>query len=131
MFTVLFASIGIIILGIFLGILGTRIFEAHNKEVKKIRKSVSEKILKQFSSEDTSEDRPERTFSQDVVEILGLETPMLLILGSIALPVIYLEDWDLSTGIYWMFVTGTTVGFGKWHRFGDKSAFIPFDHYLR
>lgn len=37
---------------------------------------------------------------------------IFVILIAVAIPVILIEKWDLSKGIYWMVITGTTIGLG-------------------
>jgi len=113
LFTVLFAFGGVVILGLFLGIVGSRMFEIHEARVEERLQNVRVKVLEQFSTQDTSKPPTARTFLTDVISIITILSPMLLVLAIIASPIAYLEkEWDPIKGLYWMFMTGTTIGFG-------------------
>jgi hypothetical protein len=117
LFTVAFASSGIIILGVFLGIIGTRLFEIREEKASEKLKLAQQKVLEQFSSPDQSSEQfssqnqsselpPKRTFLDDVWAIAKIEAPIVLCLILLATPVVWLEGWDATMGFYWMFVTG-------------------------
>lgn len=66
-----------------------------------------------FSQQDTSNPPPPvRSFQKDLFHILQVEAKILAILAIVASPIIYMEGWDPIMGIYWMFITGGTIGFG-------------------
>lgn len=111
LFTMAFASSGIIILGVFLGIIGTRLFEIREDGANEKLKMAKKKVLQQFSSPDQSFDEPPeppppRTLWDDVWGIFKIEAPIILFLILLATPVVWLEGWDVTMGFYWMFVTG-------------------------
>jgi hypothetical protein len=108
LFTVAFASGGIVILGVFLGIIGTRLFEIREEGANEKLKMAKTKVMEQFSSPDQSSDEPPptRTLLEDVWEIFKIEAPIVLFLILLATPVVWLEGWDATMGFYWMFVTG-------------------------
>eukprot|EP00980_Cylindrotheca_fusiformis_P030779 scaffold25411_cov152-Cylindrotheca_fusiformis.AAC.6 len=115
--TVVFASSGIVILGVFLGIVGTRLFEVREERANEKIQTAQKQVLKQFKPHDSqsiSEQPPRKpmTFLDHVWEIFKVEAPIILLLMLLASPVVYLEGWDPIMGFYWMFVTGTTIGFG-------------------
>ncbi|CAJ1954484.1 unnamed protein product [Cylindrotheca closterium] len=127
LFTIAFASSGIVILGLFLGIIGTRLFELREEQVAIKLQGVKTKVMQQFDTvrqESESEKglvvkksvhgpvAGKPTFAQDVWAIIKIEIPLILGLIMLSSPVVYLEGWDAVMGIYWMFVTGTTIGFG-------------------
>lgn len=125
-FTIFFASGGIIILGVFLGIIGTRLFELREERVNVKLQGVQKQVMTQFDTaigagevemmdhDDAKKEGEEEreSFAKDVWEIIKIESPLILALMVLASPVVYLEGWDFVMGIYWMFVTGTTIGFG-------------------
>jgi hypothetical protein len=107
LFTVAFASSGIIILGVFLGIIGTRIFEVREDRASEKLKFAQKRVMEQFSSQNQSSEPPsKRTFWDDVWAIFKIEAPIVLFLILLAIPVVLLEGWDATMGFYWMFVTG-------------------------
>jgi len=124
LFTVAFASSGIIILGVFLGIIGARLFELREERNSVKLQGVKKQVMNQFdesgelvdnSNNDKKKDdesKEDETFVKDVWKIIKIEIPMILVLVMLSSPVVYLEGWDAIMGLYWMFVTGTTIGFG-------------------
>lgn len=138
LFTIAFASCGIIILGIFLGIIGTRLFELREQRVSVKLQGVKNQVMTQFGTKhkidetgavevsfvddndkkkeakkaDCKKEEDKLTFAKEVWQIIKIEIPMILVLVMLSSPVVYLEGWDVIMGVYWMFVTGTTIGFG-------------------
>ena len=140
LFTIVFASFGIIILGVFLGIIGARLYELREERVHVKLQGVQHRVMTQFGTEHhvnetgavevvvmdnaamQKEARQEEemkkkeekkgSFARDVWEIIKIESPLILVLFMLSSPVVYLEGWDFVMGIYWMFITGTTIGFG-------------------
>lgn len=103
----MFASSGIIILGVFLGIVGTRLFEIREERTQEKIRVAQQQILEQFSPpQEISEPPAKKSFWDDVWEIAKVEAPIILLLILMASPVVYLEGWDPIMGVYWMFVTG-------------------------
>jgi len=114
-FTMIFGLTGVIILGVYLGIIGSRVFELQEAQIEKRSQNIRLKVLEQFSSDDTSRPPPDaaRLIVMDIISIITKLSPMMLVLFLIACPVVYLEGgWNIMTGLYWMFITGTTIGFG-------------------
>lgn len=111
-FVIFFAIYGIVILGIFLGLLGELIIKRHDENLKKRMKNIRIKILEQFGEDDTALPPEERSLFREVVTISLAEAPIVAILVVLGAPIVYLEGWEVIQGVYWMVVTGTTIGFG-------------------
>lgn len=111
-FTVCFALYGIIILGIFLGIVGEFILEIQEENVKKRLSNARLRILEQFGEDDTALPPEKRSLLKEVTAVLLAEGPVILLLVALGTPIVLVENWDFGKGAYWMVVTGTTIGFG-------------------
>jgi hypothetical protein len=98
LFTVCFAIYGIVILGIFLGIIGEWIIEKHEESREKRIANARVKIMEQFSEEDNALPPPERTFWGDTKDICISMAPIILVLVCMAAPIVYLEGWDYTMG---------------------------------
>lgn len=111
-FTMVYASGGILILGVFFGQIAHRVFERNEEKVKARLLNGRKKVKEQFSKKDTSKDfSSESSLMGDLFLIFRVQASMLVIIALVAVPIVYIEGWDIVQGIYWMFVTGTTIGF--------------------
>lgn len=124
LYTVFLALYGIVILGIFLGVIGEMIIEYHNaaadERKERHRQKLMEKLRADGSSQDVVPNAPEhaqqpRTIWDVIWSILLLELPIVIVLLLVALWVGYMEGWSIVGSVYWLVVTGTTVGFGDYH----------------
>jgi hypothetical protein len=115
MFVIFFALYGIVILGVFLAIIGENILEAHDSALNRARERARRKVLNQFSEGNNEPDEEPRSFWKVALDITLAEAPMLSILVLLALPIAHLEDWTVVQAIYWMTITGSTIGFGDMH----------------
>jgi len=129
-FTIVYALYGIIILGIFLGILGDMAVERQQKLNKEFTKNASTKYLNTIVSNpsDVSADDPtedaDQSFFLDIIAILKKQWMGIVILLALAMPVFILENWGLERGIYWLMITATTVGLGDEYPEHELSKFI-------
>ena len=98
LFTLIFALYGIIILGVFLGIIGEWIIEVQVASRAKVIANARKRIMEQYSERDTA--LPPRSVSllADAIQICLSMLPVTLILICIAAPIIYLEGWDVIMG---------------------------------
>lgn len=93
-----FALYGIIILGIFLGIVGSYIMEKHDETMNQRMKNARTKVLEQFEPQDTSLPPKKHFFFSDLVSISIAEAPIIVILAILAIPIVYIEHWDPIMG---------------------------------
>ncbi|KAG7353547.1 ion channel [Nitzschia inconspicua] len=124
MFTIFFAIYGIIILGIFLGILGDMMVERQQHKRQNSMEKARRQYLQTFqhgtyqqgnhpSMETMQEENPvvESCF-KIYCEVCLKNIWAIVILFAVAIPVILIEKWDFAKGIYWMVITSTTIGLG-------------------
>ena len=98
-FVILFALYGIVILGIFLGIVGEVILERHDENMKKRLSNARVKVMEQFGEDNNAQPPKERSFLRDILDICLAEAPIILLLVCLGAPVAYLEKgWDPIMG---------------------------------
>jgi hypothetical protein len=97
-FTIFVALFGIVILGVFLGMLGEDILDGQREMVETRLKNARTKVMEQFSEADTATPPTTRTFLRDACDICTKELPVVLILCVLGSPVVYLEGWSTITG---------------------------------
>ena len=98
MYTIALAFYGIVILGIFLGIVGEYIIEAQLESMERRMANTRVKVMEQFSPQNSSTGPVTRSFGRDLVVIFVKEIPIILVLAAIATPIIYNEGWDAIMG---------------------------------
>jgi hypothetical protein len=122
---------GIAILGIFLGILGDMVVERQHKHQNVTMENARRKYLQTFQhgmyqagnhprlaptdEEGSTEESVVPTLKTGFRAFLAIFLDhmwALLILVPVAIPVIVIEEWGIIKGIYWMVITGTTIGLG-------------------
>ena len=95
----IFATYGIIILGIFLGILGEHILERHDENVKRRMAQARTKFMHQFEDDaNATAAHPDKSFLEEVSLVLCAEAPVMLVLVVLGAPIVYLEGWDWVMG---------------------------------
>ena len=133
-FTIFFSLYGIIILGIFLGVVGDMVVESRRTKRKDALENARRKYLNTFqhgtyqsgkhpplqtTPEDSATTISDSSYTSGLQDsfhtyfgILKEQFWAIVSLVIIAIPIIYIERWDAVKGIYWMVITGTTVGLG-------------------
>lgn len=116
-FTMLYALYGIVILGIFLGMLGDIAIERQQELNKQLENYASTKYLNSLtnSHEESAEEPPSninRPIIYDIIDIVQGELIFIAILAVLCIPICYLENWSFLKGLYWLVITATTVGLG-------------------
>eukprot|EP00536_Pseudo-nitzschia_multiseries_P000123 jgi/Psemu1/177967/e_gw1.3.68.1 len=135
-FTLFFAFYGITILGIFLGILGDMYLERQQVFVEAALKQTRAAYLAQIAEDlkkpdgADEDDAPEESEESDqfislaVLSFVKEQMGNIIILTIILVPIVVLEGWSPVKGLYWMVVTGTTVGLGDEYPTSDWSKAI-------
>jgi len=120
-FTIFFALYGIIILGIFLGILGDMLVERQEIKKEEVMKLASDAYLDTMldkrpkAIDDELAKDSEHSFMYDVYKIAREQRVNIMVLFILAIPVIVLEKWGFVKGFYWIIITGSTIGLGDEH----------------
>jgi hypothetical protein len=100
LFTIFIALYGIIILGGFLGVVGEYIIEAYDIKFQRRLAHARKKIMEQFSEEVSSVDELQRenTFFEDVRDITLAESPIIVIVLLLVIPIGWVEGWSPIEG---------------------------------
>jgi potassium channel subfamily K len=125
-FTIFFAIYGVIILGVFIGVVGHSISEAQTRALKKLKKGRQEEILETLFTED-ERDRKEcdeliregllydhASLMDDIKRVLVAELPAILLVAVAALVLGYREHWPVISTLYFCVMSATTTGFGDY-----------------
>ncbi len=92
------AIYGIIILGVFLGVVGEFILAKNDENMKKKLSNARVKIMEQFGEEDTALPPEQRSILKEIISIISAEAPIILLLAVLSAPIVYLEGWDVIMG---------------------------------
>ncbi len=130
LFTTVFALYGIIMLGIFVGIVGYALGKAQYKEIKKLkaesRQSVLHRMFPRHAESmrllrgESPEDRAalilegNKSVLEDVKEVSTKAFPLLLAVVILACILGALEGWSMSSSLYFCIITATTTGYGDY-----------------
>jgi potassium channel subfamily K len=125
-FTIFFAMYGVIILGVFIGIVGHSISQAQTRALRKLKKERQEEILETLFAED-KRDRKEcdeliregllsdhASLMDNIKEVVWAELPAILLVAAAALVLGIREGWTLVSTIYFCIMSATTTGFGDY-----------------
>lgn len=133
LFTVFFALYGIVILGIFLGIVGDYFVNKEQEIVANLKKAAKDKVLKTLhkAGTDTTEEESDSSdpeydtdspvykwlakrdrFAADLYIIVKDNMTLIYIVIFFGIPIIVKEKWSVVEGMYWLAITGTTIGLG-------------------
>jgi len=154
-FTVFFALYGIVILGIFLGVVGDYVVNKEKAVVENLKEGAKNRYLKLISAkaegfiEEEEEDEEEHneddaiykflakydSFVADLYIIAKTQRILLICLLVFGIPIMITEKWSFVQYLYWLAITGTTIGLGDLTPEGSFSEFycigyIPFAVFL-
>lgn len=126
LFTIVFAIYGVIILGVFLGVIGHAISEAQGKALRQIKRGREGHMLQAlFRARDAGAAGPPpftpRTFLSDHVSlmddvkiVLADEAPEILVVALGALILGLREGWSLTAILYFTIMSASTTGYGDY-----------------
>jgi Ion channel len=125
-FTMCLAFYGIVILGILLGIIGESLVNLHSQSVQEQRNKAGAQVLHYLKDENRvpseaanslheRHEARERTLWEDVLSLAVSEAPILFFLGMVGIAVGLVEGWSIMDSLYWLVISGTTVGLGDFH----------------
>jgi len=120
-FTIFYALYGIVILGIFLGILGDMAVERQqNLKQASLERTRKEYLTNMIAAESHHEieevtEEADKPFFLSIYQIVKEQIRNVIVLIILGIPIIILEKWSAVKGIYWLIVTGTTIGLGDAH----------------
>jgi len=120
-FTIFFALYGIIILGIFFGVLVGMAVKRHERRCKEIVNRTSDAYLDTLIAKppdmnaEESTENVDHSFLHDVYKNVKEQRVVIVVLIVLFMPVIILEKWSIVQGLYWLIITSTTIGLGDEH----------------
>ena len=149
LFTCIYGLYGIIILGLFLGILGDYVVRKEQAIVAELTKAAKESYMKSLHDEvDGGEQELPSAFSEhsgplydfvcqysvffaDLCVITIGQRAFIFLVLLLGLPILVAEKWSIVPALYWLVMTGTTIGLGDLHPTTPFSQFycigyIPF-----
>jgi hypothetical protein len=125
LYTTFFGLYGLVILGVFLGIIGHTIGEMQRRHMKEIEKKASRKIIQMFEQTKDKEDgnRSELTtftflglerdlIQRDVLQVFALELPVLVLVVLVFLFIGWWEGWTFIDSLYFGVISFSSVGYG-------------------
>jgi Ion channel len=123
LFTMLLATYGVVILGIFIGIVGEMAVDLNARKKQNRQKIMTSKLLHSIENQGQNGAGTEMECSQDHSEserwlltsighIILMELPIVSILVVVALGIGRLEGWTALQSVYWLAISGYTIGTG-------------------
>jgi potassium channel subfamily K len=125
-FTIFFAIYGVIILGVFIGIIGHSISVAQNRALRKLKKERQEEILESLFTDDESQRKEcdellregllydHVSLMDDIKRVVISELPAILLVAGAALILGLRERWSFVSTLYFCIMSATTTGFGDY-----------------
>jgi potassium channel subfamily K, other eukaryote len=125
--TLILAGYGIIVLGILLGLLGESLLEAKQKEKESRRIELQKGMVQslgegserthetasyQHSADAGPSSSSKNIFWSAMSRTVAVEGPIIALVIVGALGIGHVEGWDLVQSLYWLGITGATIGFG-------------------
>lgn len=127
LFTILFAVYGVIILGIFIGIVGHVISEGQTRALRKFKRGRQQKLLKALflpsrnvnTSSTLDNDNNEHseswltdhiTLLEDVLHVCRIELPEILVVILLAYILGVREGWSFTSTMYFAIMSASTTG---------------------
>ena len=92
------AFYGIVILGIFLGLVGDVILERYTRTKEDKMSNARLKVMEQFGEHDSALPPREKSFVRELGEVCWAEAPIILCLVALGAPIAYLEGWNVVMG---------------------------------
>lgn len=121
-FTMLLATYGVVILGIFIGIVGEMVVDLNAKKKQSQQKIMASKLLHSIENQgrngaDTEtgsspQQESESGLLASVRHIILLELPIVSILVIVAVAIGRVEGWTALQSVYWLAISGYTIGTG-------------------
>ena len=116
-FTTFFVVFGVIMLGVFVGIVGHSISEAHYVTMKRKKKGRQLTMLQSMypdylKTAQDGETQESESVVQDIKHVVWKSFPLLLIIALFACIIGAIEGWPVSTSMYFCAILSTTTGYG-------------------
>ena len=133
-YTIFLAFYGIVILGIFLGIAGDALVSHHDSVLDRLRSRWQRTMIRNMRDAASlhlmeEPEEPPLSLWQEIWFIARMELPIFAVVALLALGIGYVEGWSIVSTLYWVVITGSTVGFGDMYPVHMKVAaifFLPF-----
>jgi len=126
-FTILFAIYGVIILGIFIGIVGHAISEGQAKAIRQLKRGRQQKLLKalfrssrKINSSVSNAEVQESWFTDhitlmdDITYVCRTEMPEILLVVLLASILGVREGWSFTSTMYFAIMSASTTGYGDY-----------------
>jgi potassium channel subfamily K len=133
-FTIFFAVYGVLILGIFIGIVGHAISEGQTKARKAMRKENQTEILQTLFTDSEREIggsrrgrederdallrhrflNDQKTLMDDIKQVVRAEFPEIMVVGLAGYILGVREGWSFTSTMYFCIMSATTTGFGDY-----------------
>ena len=132
LFTIIFAIYGVIILGVFIAIFGAFISEAQTRAMKRFQLKHQHHMIdslfrQSFVSrrggvgssvnhlqEDSGFWNDHISLAEDIWKVLRAESPLILLVGVMAMILGLREGWDWTSTLYFCIMAATTTGYGDY-----------------
>jgi Ion channel len=121
-FTMLLATYGVVILGIFIGIVGEMAVDLNARKKRSRQKIMTSKLLHSIENQGTNGGGTDNDSSQpheseqrllaSIRHIILLELPIVSVLVVVALGIGRVEGWTPLQSVYWLAISGYTIGTG-------------------
>jgi Ion channel len=122
-FTMLLATYGVVILGIFIGIVGEMAVDLNAQKKRSRQKVIASKLLHSIENQGTTNgigtetdssqpDESQRRLLGNIWHIILMELPIVSVLVVVALVIGRVEGWTPLQSVYWLAISGYTIGTG-------------------
>lgn len=123
LYTCLYVLIGVAVLGGYsLTVISERLIESYANKIKTENMSSNASFVKKFKSDTEKylqnkfDGGPEKDETESITsnmkEVFRDTGPFLLLILASAIYIGYVEGWSIITSVYFLIITGTTVGYG-------------------
>ncbi|GKY92324.1 hypothetical protein MPSEU_000203500 [Mayamaea pseudoterrestris] len=137
-YLIFLATYGIVILGIFLGVLGDIIVESQSTISVERKRKLQRLILGTIGSREGHRGahvhppfEPPVPLIKDIASVAVMEAPIVLFVVFLGIMVGWHEGWSVVDSVYWTAVSSYTIGFGDYHPQSASTRwfcvfFLPF-----